>query len=93
MLRRAKQAASMLALALLFAAGLAAGTRAAGNYTIDWWTADGGGGASSGGAYVVSGTIGQFDAAASSGGAYSLAGGFWAGATAQYRTWLPLTLR
>jgi hypothetical protein len=47
------------------------------NYTIDWFTIDGGGGTSTGGTYQVSGTIGQPDAGAMSGGNYSLTGGFW----------------
>lgn len=46
-------------------------------YTVDWYTIDGGGGTSSNGQYVVSGTIGQPDAGVMSGGSYSLAGGFW----------------
>ena len=32
------------------------------NYSIDWFTIDGGGGTSTGGVYAVSGTIGQPDA-------------------------------
>ena len=52
--------------------------RAQTNYTIDWFTIDGGGGTSTGGVYAVSGTIGQPDASgAMSGGNYSLTGGFW----------------
>jgi hypothetical protein len=48
------------------------------NYTIDWYTIDGGGGTSTGGVYAVSGTIGQPDASgAMTGGNYSLTGGFW----------------
>ena len=47
------------------------------NYSVDWFTIDGGGGTSTGGVYAVSGTIGQPDAGAVSGGSYSLAGGFW----------------
>jgi hypothetical protein len=48
------------------------------NYSIDWFTIDGGGGTSSGGGYTLSGTIGQPDASAPmSGGSYSLTGGFW----------------
>jgi hypothetical protein len=47
-------------------------------YSIDWYTIDGGGGTSSNGQYVVSGTIGQPDAGGSmTGGNYSLTGGFW----------------
>ena len=47
------------------------------SYSIDWFTADGGGGSSTGGVYSVSGTIGQPDAGVMSGGNYALAGGFW----------------
>jgi hypothetical protein len=48
-------------------------------YSIDWFTIDGGGGTSTGGVYSVSGTIGQPDASATpmSGGNFSLTGGFW----------------
>jgi len=46
-------------------------------YSIDWYTIDGGGGTSSNGQYTVSGTIGQPDAGTMSGGNYSLTGGFW----------------
>jgi hypothetical protein len=43
-------------------------------------TIDGGGGRSSGGDFILTGTIGQFDAqpASASGDQYTLAGGFWA---------------
>jgi hypothetical protein len=60
-----------------FAAGLALAVSAQ-NFTVDWYTLDGGGGTSTGGVYSVSGTIGQPDAGAMSGGNYSLTGGFWA---------------
>ena len=52
---------------------------AAQNYTIDWFTIDGGGGISTDGVYSLSGTIGQPDAGGPiAGGTYSLTGGFWA---------------
>src|SRR5436305_930050 len=54
----------------------ATGVRAQ-NYSIDWYTVDGGGGTSTGGVYSVSGTIGQPDAGHMSGGVYSIDGGFW----------------
>jgi hypothetical protein len=47
------------------------------NYSIDWFTIDGGGGTSTGGVYALSGTIGQPDAGTMTGGSYSLNGGFW----------------
>lgn len=57
---------------------LAAATAMAQTYTVDWSTIDGGGGSASGGAYVLSGTIGQPDAAPTmTGGAFALTGGFW----------------
>jgi len=47
-------------------------------YSIDWFTIDGGGGTSTGGVYSVSGTIGQPDAGPTmSGGSFSVDGGFW----------------
>ena len=47
------------------------------DYTLDWWTVDGGGGRSSGGDYTLSGTIGQSDAGLLTNGDYVLNGGFW----------------
>jgi hypothetical protein len=48
-------------------------------YSIDWFTIDGGGGTSTGGVYAVSDTIGQPDANQQpmAGGNFSLTGGFW----------------
>ena len=55
-------------------------SRASAQFSIHWFTLDGGGGGqSSSGAYTLQGTIGQPDAGASSGGSYTLQGGFWAG--------------
>ncbi|UCG55809.1 MAG: hypothetical protein JSU70_13170 [Phycisphaerales bacterium] len=50
-----------------------------GQYRIDWYTIDGGGGTSSGGPYVLTGTIGQPDADWCVGGPYEVLGGFWPG--------------
>src|SRR5262249_27540136 len=47
-------------------------------YSIDWFTFDGGGGTSTGGDYSVSGTTGQPDAGSMNGGGFSLTAGFWA---------------
>lgn len=49
------------------------------DYSIDWYTIDGGGGVSSGGPYTMVGTVGQPDTGISSGGQYVLNGGYWAG--------------
>ena len=48
-------------------------------YELSWYTIDGRGGRSIGGPYVLTGTIGQPDAAWSSGGNYEILGGFWPG--------------
>jgi hypothetical protein len=50
-----------------------------GPYELTWSTIDAGGGQSSGGTYVLTGTIGQPDAAYSAGGKYELLGGFLPG--------------
>jgi hypothetical protein len=62
----------------LLALGLCIPALHAQNYSINWFTIDGGGGTSTGSVYTVSGTIGQPDAGHMSGGNYTLDGGFWA---------------
>jgi hypothetical protein len=61
---------------------VALGLRAAADdYTLDWWTVDGGGVMwSTGGGFELGGTIGQPDASmvVMTGGAFELTGGFWA---------------
>jgi hypothetical protein len=59
----------------VIAASLVSTARAQ-NYTIDWFTIDGGG-TSTGGVYSLSGTIGQPDAGTLTNGQYTLVGGFW----------------
>ncbi|GMU84103.1 MAG: hypothetical protein AMXMBFR47_39730 [Planctomycetota bacterium] len=61
---------------------LAHGSAVAQDYGLSWYSIDSGGGSSTGGAFVLEGTIGQFDAGSMSGGSYELVGGFWAGASA-----------
>ena len=62
---------------VLMAALLLAPLALPAQYSIDWWTIDGGGGTSSNGQYSLSGTIGQPDAGVMSGGGFTLVGGFW----------------
>jgi hypothetical protein len=50
---------------------------APGDYRIDAYTIDNGGGTSSGGQYIVTGTIGQHDSSYSESEQYELLGGFW----------------
>lgn len=69
---------------------LSLSTAFAQNYSIDWFTIDGGGGTSSGGSYTLSGTIGQPDAGRLTGGSYTLDGGFWSVAVAIQTPGAPL---
>lgn len=65
-----------------------------GQYSIDWYSVDGGGGTSTGGVYTVSGTIGQPDAGTLTGGNFTLQGGFWGVVSAVQTTgapWLTIT--
>ena len=64
------------------------------NFSLDWWTVDGGGGASTGGNYAVSGTVGQTDASlALSGSQYTVTGGFWVLSSAGETLYLPVALK
>ena len=65
--------------ALILTFSLAA-TAPALDYSISWYTTDGGGGYSAGGNFELEGTIGQPDAGAMIGGDFELVGGFWSGA-------------
>jgi hypothetical protein len=56
---------------------------AAQNFSVDWFTVDGGGGTSAAGSFAVSGTVAQPDSGSMSGGAYSVVGGFWSFAAAE----------
>jgi len=64
---------------IIFAALCLFAVTARAQYSIGWYTIDGGGGTSTGGVFSVSGTIGQPDANATPmvGGNFSLSGGFW----------------
>ena len=83
---------AVIALMLLFMQGIHAA--AAPGYSLDWWTADSGGGTSQAGGYSLSGTVGQAEPGALHGGDYALAGGFWAYIQAALeKIFLPLVLR
>lgn len=69
---------------------LVCGAAQAQNYSLDWWTIDGGGGTSAGGVYSLSGTIGQPDTGRMTGGNYTLEGGFWNFVSAIQTPGLPL---
>lgn len=82
---------TLLGLLLLTSTVLADGP----DYTLDWWTVDGGGSTfSTGDGYTLGGTIGQPDAGVMEGDPYTLQGGFWpGGSVGQYTIYLPLVLR
>src|SRR5258706_1616196 len=64
----------------VFLAGLilsAANVVEAQNFSIDWYSIDGGGGTSTNTQFSLTGTIGQPDAGHMSGGSFTLEGGFW----------------
>jgi hypothetical protein len=65
------------------------------NYTLEWWTVDGGGGVGQDttSPYILGGTIGQPDAGILGNGEYTLIGGFWVGGRVGHRIYLPLVLR
>ena len=84
---------SGLSILLYIVLATASVSLAGGTLTLDWSTIDGGGGSSSGGGYALGGTIGQPDAGIMNGGAYTLVGGFWNGAGAVHKVYLPLIVR
>ena len=47
-------------------------------YSIDWFTMDGGGGSGVAGTFAMDGTLGQIDAVIGTTGAHVLHGGYWA---------------
>lgn len=74
-----KQVSTKTALTLASMVAItAASMAAAADYTLTWWTIDGGGVMhSSGGVYELSGTIGQPEAGTHRGGSLTVTGGFW----------------
>ncbi|MFQ5806597.1 MAG: hypothetical protein ACE5I3_09120, partial [Phycisphaerae bacterium] len=67
---------------LMLAALAAGGMALADDFTLDWWTVDGGGEMfTTGGDFELSGTVGQPDAnvVVMTGGEFELIGGFWPG--------------
>jgi len=84
----------LLLAALLSLLASVALAQTGGGYALTWSTIDGGGYTwSEGGGYALGGTVGQPDAGVISGGDYTLVGGFWCGAAAQHRMYLPVVLR
>jgi len=91
---QANRVALMVILALLMLSLPHAHAQSGGGYDLTWNTIDCGGGSCEGGGYTLVGTLGQPDAStAMSGSGYILVGGFWGGAAAQYKIYVPLVLK
>jgi hypothetical protein len=87
--------ATLLIVALLItglAITAASASIQADDYSVSWYTFDGGGGSSAGGDFTLMGTIGQPDTGSHSATGYDLTGGFWAW-VARYLGYLPLIKR
>jgi hypothetical protein len=61
--------------------------------SIDWWVIGGGGGSDTTGGTTLSGTVGQAVVGTDSNGTQELCTGFWCGATAEYKVYLPMVLK
>ncbi len=78
----------LLALFLLTGAALAQGAP-----NVNWSVIGGGGGRAEAAPYALDGTVGQPIVGRVGNSPYDLCAGFWCGAAAQYRIYLPLVLR
>jgi hypothetical protein len=89
---------AMVILILLFAGTTIATAQTTGDYSISWWTIDGGGGTSQSAdeQYSLSGTIGQPDVGAPSGFGFAVKAGFWGSLSAAIQElfiYLPIVQR
>ena len=94
-MRMQVSAASLVLITLLLLTSMVAWAVGPEDYTLDWWTVDGGGGtwSDTGGQYVLNGTAGQPDASVLTGDSYTLVGGFWGGTVVEYHVYLPIVSR
>ena len=88
----------VLIVALVLLAFLASGTLVlaqTGEFSLPWYTIDGGSTSSHGGDFALSGTIGQPDAGTLSRGDFTLAGGYSGGvmSTTEQQVFLPMVRR
>ncbi len=86
-----KGSAVFLMLIALFV--LASVALAQSSYDLSWHVIAGGGGQMQSAGYTLMGTSGQPVAGAMQGSNYNLCSGFWCGTIAEYRVYLPLTLK
>ena len=74
----------MITTRILALAAFSLASAAHAQFSIPWFTIDGGGGTSAGGTFTLSGTVGQAEAApALVGGTFKLEPGFWSSVTVQ----------
>ena len=92
MRRRVTVLLALTAILLLAGSALAMSST---NYRLDWFTpmTGGGGAPASSASYAVNLTVGQTAIGASSSANYGVGLGYWYGAAAQFRIFLPLLLR
>lgn len=63
------------------------------NFDLSWHVIAGGGGKMAGTQYTLQGTTGQPVIGPAAGSGHTLCSGFWCGAGAEYRVYLPLVVR
>jgi len=90
-----KQATILLTLIVLLLLAGSAMAMSSTNYRLDWFTplTSGGGGAASSTNYAINLTVGQAAIGGSSSANYAVGLGYWYGAAAQYKIFLPIVLR
>ena len=91
-MRRVTVLLALTAILLLAGSALAMSST---NYRLDWFTpmTGGGGGPASSASYAVNLTVGQTVIGASSSADYGAGLGYWYGAVAQFRIFLPVVLK
>ena len=92
MRRRVTVLLALTAILLLAGSALAMSST---NYRLDWFTpmTGGGGAPASSASYAVNFTVGQMAIGASSSANYGVGLGYWYGAAAQFRIFLPVVLK
>jgi len=89
-----KRNVASLALAILCGLALLAhGALAQGTPAVEWWVFAGGGGPASASGVALNDTLGQPIVGPAGNGSLSLEAGYWYGAAAEYKVYLPLVLR